>query len=64
MLDVEVVSFGRLLGLQPLWDLVHIDIQGTEAELCTLMIGSSLNRPLRIRPSPRDHQFPLQRGLR
>ena len=38
MIDVEIVSFGRVLGLQPVWDLVHIDIQGTELELCRAFV--------------------------
>lgn len=33
-LDVQVVAFGSLLDRQPVWDLVHIDVQGWEAELC------------------------------
>ena len=38
MVEVEIVSFRRVLGLQPLWDLVHIDIQGTEVELCRAFV--------------------------
>jgi len=32
--EVEVVSASRLLLSRPSWDFVHIDVQGTEAELC------------------------------
>ncbi len=32
--QVEVVSASRLLRSRPIWDFVHIDVQGTEAELC------------------------------
>jgi FkbM family methyltransferase len=33
-LDVRIVAFGELLEKQPVWDLVHIDVQGWEVELC------------------------------
>jgi FkbM family methyltransferase len=33
-LDIKVVSFKSLLLKQPVWDLVHIDVQGHEMELC------------------------------
>jgi len=33
-LDVPIVAFGNLLDREPVWDLVHIDVQGWEAELC------------------------------
>jgi FkbM family methyltransferase len=33
-LDIEVVSISDLLARQPTWDLVHIDVQGWEVELC------------------------------
>ena len=32
--EVEAVSANRLLMSRPIWDFVHIDVQGTEAELC------------------------------
>jgi hypothetical protein len=35
MIEVEIVPLAELLDLRPFWDLVHIDIQGTEVELCT-----------------------------
>jgi FkbM family methyltransferase len=38
MIDIKVVSFGSLLQIRPLWDLVHMDIQGTEAELCRTFV--------------------------
>jgi FkbM family methyltransferase len=37
-LDVEIVAIGDLLAEQPLWDLVHIDVQGWEASLCEAAI--------------------------
>lgn len=33
-IDVDVVAFGELLAQEPVWDLVHIDVQGWEATLC------------------------------
>lgn len=33
-IDVEIVAFRDLLGREQVWDLVHIDIQGWEAEVC------------------------------
>ncbi len=32
--DVEIVPLADLLVQEPIWDLVHIDVQGWEAELC------------------------------
>ena len=32
--EIKVVSFGSLLERRKLWDLIHIDVQGTEDELC------------------------------
>lgn len=37
--DVEVVAFGALLRGQPAWDLVHVDVQGWEVELCEAAAG-------------------------
>jgi FkbM family methyltransferase len=34
-LDVEIVPFEKQLLAQPAWDLVHIDVQGWEVDLCT-----------------------------
>ncbi len=34
MIDVTIVAFDKLLRRQRLWDLIHIDVQGTEGELC------------------------------
>jgi FkbM family methyltransferase len=34
MIDVDIIALGPLLRQRPVWDLVHIDVQGTEAELC------------------------------
>jgi len=33
-IDVPLVSFADLLGKRPHWDLVHMDVQGSELELC------------------------------
>ena len=33
-LDIDIVAFCDLLVRQPVWDLVHIDVQGWEADLC------------------------------
>ena len=30
-----MLSFDSVLEREPLWDLVHIDVQGTESELCS-----------------------------
>ncbi len=38
-LDVEVRPFRELLSAQPVWDLVHIDVQGWEADLCRSAAG-------------------------
>jgi FkbM family methyltransferase len=34
-IDVEMLSFRSVLEREPLWDLVHIDVQGSESELCS-----------------------------
>lgn len=34
-IDVEMLSFQSVLEREQLWDLVHIDVQGTETELCS-----------------------------
>jgi FkbM family methyltransferase len=44
-LEIPVVPFGELLRKQPVWDLVHIDVQGWEVELCeaeTALLESSV----------------------
>jgi len=33
-IDVEIVPLKDLLSREPVWDLVHIDVQGWEAKLC------------------------------
>lgn len=33
-IEVEILSFADLLAAEPQWDLVHIDIQGWETEVC------------------------------
>jgi FkbM family methyltransferase len=35
LMDVDIIAFDELLRYQSLWDLVHIDVQGTEMELCS-----------------------------
>ena len=32
--EVKVYSINDILGREPVWDLVHVDIQGGEAEVC------------------------------
>jgi hypothetical protein len=34
LVDVDLIAFEELLRYEPLWDLVHLDVQGTEVELC------------------------------
>jgi hypothetical protein len=43
---IEVPVFGiiDLLELQERWDMVHIDVQGAEAELCQHAIGALTRR--------------------
>jgi FkbM family methyltransferase len=45
-IDVEMLAFDDVLDREPLWDLVHIDVQGTETELCSASI-EMLNRRVR-----------------
>jgi FkbM family methyltransferase len=33
-MPVQVLAIGDLLATEPVWDLVHIDVQGAEAEIC------------------------------
>jgi FkbM family methyltransferase len=33
-IDVEVIDVNEILNFEPLWDLVHIDVQGWEAIIC------------------------------
>ena len=42
--DVEIVALPKLLYARPVWDLVHIDIQGTEVELCQGCINDLTSR--------------------
>jgi FkbM family methyltransferase len=37
-IDVEMLSFQGVLEREPLWDLVHLDVQGTETELCSASV--------------------------
>jgi hypothetical protein len=41
--DVNIISFEQLLETQPRWDLVHLDVQGTEVDLCTTCITRMSN---------------------
>jgi hypothetical protein len=34
-IDVEMLSIRGVLEREPFWDLVHIDVQGSESELCS-----------------------------
>jgi FkbM family methyltransferase len=43
-IEVEVVSASRLLMSRRIWDLVHIDVQGTEAELCAASLETLSER--------------------
>jgi FkbM family methyltransferase len=38
-LVVPMVSFGALLDQQPSWDLIHMDVQGGEFDLCAAELG-------------------------
>jgi FkbM family methyltransferase len=38
-IDVDIIPFGDLLAREPVWDLVHIDVQGWEAKLCASCVG-------------------------
>lgn len=44
IIKVEVVSAERLLMSRPIWDFVHIDVQGTEAELCATSLDALSER--------------------
>jgi FkbM family methyltransferase len=39
LMEVDIIAFEELLRDQPLWDLVHIDVQGTEVELCSACLA-------------------------
>lgn len=43
-IEVQIISATRLLAFRPLWDLVHIDIQGTEAEVCAACLDTLSER--------------------
>jgi FkbM family methyltransferase len=43
-IDVEVIPFHRILEREPVWDLVHIDVQGTEADLCIAAVDTLSER--------------------
>lgn len=43
-IEIEVVSANRLLMSRPFWDFVHIDIQGTEDEVCAACAATLADR--------------------
>lgn len=43
-IDVEILAFEDLLARQAVWDLVHIDVQGWEAQLCAAAAGTLSDR--------------------
>jgi FkbM family methyltransferase len=43
-LDIEIVGIGTLLAQRPLWDLMHIDIQGWEVIVCESAITAMTNK--------------------
>jgi FkbM family methyltransferase len=47
MIDVRILPFAELLAARTLWDLVHVDVQGTEAELCGACLDD-LSRAVRF----------------
>lgn len=44
MIRIELVAFEVLLRKRPLWDLLHIDVQGTEVQLCAAAIDELSTR--------------------
>lgn len=45
-MDVEVFALSDLVARQPVWDFVHIDVQGWEGEICAAGVGA-LNERVR-----------------
>jgi FkbM family methyltransferase len=43
-IEVDVIPFTDLLGREPAWDLVHIDVQGWEGAICTRAIDALNDR--------------------
>lgn len=43
-IDVQIMAIDDLLAEQPVWDFVHIDIQGWEYEVCSAAVGSLTSR--------------------
>ena len=43
-LEVDVVGINEILGKEKRWDLVHMDIQGSETEVCTAGIAELTRR--------------------
>ncbi|HTW27519.1 MAG TPA: FkbM family methyltransferase [Acetobacteraceae bacterium] len=46
--EVEVLDLAALLAQRPVWDLVHIDVQGSEAELCRAALNALAARARRL----------------
>jgi FkbM family methyltransferase len=42
--DVEILPFEALLNYEPVWDLVHIDVQGWEGELCRACVKTLVEK--------------------
>lgn len=47
-MEVKVHALADLLAREPLWDLLHVDIQGGEAELCAAAIDALTNHVRRL----------------
>jgi FkbM family methyltransferase len=45
---VKILSFRSLLMKEPLWDMVHVDIQGSEVEVCLSALKELNSRVARI----------------
>ncbi len=45
-MEVKIVAFGDLLRRRAVWDLVHIDIQGGEVDICRA-VGAALDERVR-----------------
>lgn len=42
--DVEILPFDTVLNYEPVWDLVHMDVQGWEAALCRVCVKTLTGR--------------------
>ena len=45
---IEVFDLASILDKEPSWDLVHVDIQGSEADLCGACIGAITSKVRRV----------------